>query len=98
MGTALFVRNLSEDIDSSELTSLFEAVGEVMSSSVRMDMVRGVERRVGFVQMATAQQALDGIDRFHGFRTHGEVLVVTSDQPHIPVIRPSTKKSKAKAK
>lgn len=98
MGTGIFVRNLSEEIDSSELTSIFEEVGDVTSTTIRIDVVGGIERRVALVHMATAQQALDGIGRFHGYRTHGSILTVTSDLPHVPVVRPSKPKVKAASK
>jgi len=82
MGTTLYVRNLDESVDSSELEDMFTTVGNVKSASVESNQKPGA--RVGYVQMASEQEAQDGIDRFNGHLQNGFPLVVTKDVPHQP--------------
>lgn len=91
----LYIQNINALVDSSLLNDMFSAVGEVVNASVEIKNTRGTDYRVGYVEMSTRQEALDGIDRFNGQKKHGSILVVTEDKPHIP--GPTLIKKKAKA-
>ncbi len=104
MSTKLYIRNLGNLVDSSELEDMFTTVGEVKSAVVEVVETTSSPRRVGYVQMATEQEARDGIDRFNGQEQDGLILIVTKDEPHTPIIAvPKTKarrqseKSRARA-
>lgn len=90
MGKRLYVRNLSDTIDSDLLEEMFSSVGDVISAIVQIKNVRGKDYRVGYVEMSSESEASDGIDRFHDQKKHGLVLTVTEDTPHVPILKPST--------
>lgn len=100
LGNKLYVRNLGSAIDSSLLEDLFTTVGDVKSVVVRLESKSGTERLVAHIQMETEQQASDCIDRFHGHESHGQILIVTEDKPHVPDpnFQSSRKKKAAEAK
>ena len=97
MGKKLYVQNLDGLVDSALLNDMFSSVGEVLNASVEIKTARGNDYRVGYVEMSTRQEALDGIDRFNGQKKYGTILVVTEDRPHIPLL-PILKNSKKKSK
>jgi RNA recognition motif-containing protein len=71
-------------MDSDDLEEMFGSVGDVTSAIVEIKSVRNRDYRVGYVEMGTDQEAFDGIERFHGQKMGGQVLVVTEDIPHVP--------------
>jgi RNA recognition motif-containing protein len=93
MKKRLFVRNLALSVDSSTLESMFMTVGNVESADVILDGSTGTSRGMGYVEMSTEQEALDCISRFHGTKSHGAVLIVTKDEPHIPLPKVAKKKA-----
>jgi RNA recognition motif-containing protein len=80
----LYVQNLPIAVDSSELECMFGNVGDVFSATVQVISDPNGDRRVGYVHMATQEQALDCIDRFNGQKKDGKVLIVREDKPHVP--------------
>jgi RNA recognition motif-containing protein len=71
-------------MDAASLESLFSSVGDVRKVSLQ-DLVRnGVIRRVAYVEMSSAAEVRDCIDRFHGMSEGGHTLTVTEDKPHVP--------------
>lgn len=91
MGKRLYIRNLDERVDSDTLEEMFSSVGDVSSAKVEVKEVRNRQYRVGYVEMRTDQQAMDGIERFHGLKMNGQTLVVTEDVPHVPGPLPAQK-------
>ena len=98
MGKKLYIQNLDGVVDSGILNDMFSSVGEVVNATVEVKTARGNDYRVGYVEMSTRQEALDGIDRFNGQKKFVNVLVVTEDRPHIPIITIPKKKSKQSAR
>lgn len=98
MGKKLYIQNLDGLVDSAILNDMFSSVGEVLNAAVEIKSARGNDYRVGYVEMSTRQEALDGIDRFNGQKKYGTVLVVTEDRPHIPIPTVSKKKPKQSAR
>jgi RNA recognition motif-containing protein len=71
-------------MDASHLEGLFSNVGNVQNVSLQ-DLVKdGVVRRVAYVDMSSADEIRDCIERFHGATEDGSVLTVTEDRPHVP--------------
>ncbi len=79
MSKNLYVGNLSFQVTSDQLRSLFESYGEVSSASVVMDRETGRSRGFGFVEMnsggSEAIEALDGKD------FEGRALTVNEARP-----------------
>lgn len=96
--TKLCIRNLDALTDSARLDEMFGAVGEVKSVNVQIKSINGQNYTMGYVEMATPQEALDGIDRFNGQKCNGVTLVVTMDRPHIPLMPIKPVKAAAKAR
>ncbi len=94
VGKKLYVQNLDGLVDSALLNDMFSSVGEVLNAQVEVKSARGNDYRVGYVEMSTRQEALDGIDRFNGQKKYGTILVVTEDRPHIPLMPVLKKKVK----
>lgn len=84
--TKLCIRNLDALTDSARLDEMFGAVGEVRNVNIQIKNINGQNYTMGYVEMATPQEALDGIDRFNGQKYNGATLVVTMDRPHIPLL------------
>ncbi len=99
MGTKLYIRNLCDATDSYVLEEMFSAIGEVKKASVAVKSVRGNDYHVGYVEMATPEEAADGIQRFHGHKmSDGSTLVVTEDVPHVSPPSLTVKKTPLRAK
>lgn len=94
MGRRLYIRNLDLGVGSDRLEEMFSAVGDVKSVSVVLKLVRGINHRVAYVEMSSHQEALDGIERFHGHKFNGQELIVTEDKPHVP-LTPVVRKKKS---
>lgn len=84
MGTKLFVRNFGDQVDLSDLESLFGTVGTVEKVDFQQESFKGVERMVAYVQMSSREEAEDSIARFHGHKIDGHHMIVTEDKPHTP--------------
>ena len=61
MGRKLYVGNLSYDVDSSALQTLFAAHGTVDSAEVIADRDTGRSKGFGFVEMSSDQEAQQAI-------------------------------------
>lgn len=94
MGNRLAIRNIGDLINSDILEEMFSSVGDVLNSRIEVKCIRGNDYRVGYIEMENEQQAIDGIDRFHGQKKHGAVLVVTEDKPHVPLAKKTVTKEK----
>lgn len=91
MEKRLYIRNIHDVVDADRLIELFSSVGDVVAATVEIKLIRETNYRVGYVEMATEQQAADGIQRFHGQKIEGQNIVVTEDKPHVPGPAPLVK-------
>jgi RNA recognition motif-containing protein len=66
---------------------MFTTVGNVESATVMTSPETGLSLGYGYVEMATPEEAMDCIERFHGFEKDGLRLAVTKDIPHVPTAR-----------
>ena len=81
MQNKLFVRNLSFQIENSELTSLFRPFGTVLSVRIPVDRQTGRCRGFGFVEMATSQSATDAMQALNCQQIDGrKIHVALSEQ------------------
>src|SRR5262245_10638964 len=81
MGKKLYVGNLSDDVDSSELQQMFEPYGTVTSTQVITDRDTGRSKGFGFVEMGTDQEAAAAIAALAGKQVGGRNLTVNEARP-----------------
>ncbi|GLT25688.1 hypothetical protein SLA2020_008000 [Shorea laevis] len=77
----LFVGNLPFSVDSAQLASLFENVGNVEMVEVIYDKVTGRSRGFGFVTMSTAEEVAAAAQQLNGYELEGRPLRVNSGPP-----------------
>jgi cold-inducible RNA-binding protein len=81
MGKKLYVGNLSYDVDSSALQSLFEAHGTVESAQIISDRDTGRSKGFGFVEMSSESEAQAAISAMNGTDQGGRALTVNEAKP-----------------
>ena len=81
MGSKLYVGNLSYDVTSSDLNTLFAAHGTVSSAEVLQDRDTGRSKGFGFVQMGSDAEAQAAIAALHGKEHDGRALTVNEARP-----------------
>ncbi|MFO1418879.1 MAG: RNA-binding protein [Methylotetracoccus sp.] len=81
MGKRLYVGNLSYNVTSRDLETLFSAHGTVESANVIMDRDTGRSKGFGFVEMGTDQQAKAAVSALHGKDFEGRDLTVNEARP-----------------
>jgi RNA recognition motif-containing protein len=81
MGKKLYVGNLSYDVDSSALESLFGAHGTVESAQIINDRDTGRSKGFGFVEMSSDSEAQAAITALNGQQNDGRALTVNEAKP-----------------
>lgn len=81
MNNTFYVNNLREAGDLSELEEMFSLVGDVQSQRLVAHEHESRAAGVGVFEMASEQQAVDCIERFHGVSALGQTLSVTAKKP-----------------
>ena len=76
MTTKLHVHRLPVSTTDSELQRLFEGAGRVVNCDVVTDGTTRMPKAIGFVEMATAQEARRAIDQLNGKELAGRVIHV----------------------
>ena len=79
--TKLYVGNLPFSTDDTQLRSLFETHGEVVSASIVMDRDTGRPRGFGFVEMSNDAEAKAAIEAMNGQQVDGRAIVVNEARP-----------------
>jgi len=77
----IYVGNLPYTMTDMELRQLFEAHGEVSSSSIVMDRETGRSRGFGFIEMPDDGQADAAINGLNGNQIGGRALTVNEARP-----------------
>ena len=77
----LFVGSLSWGTNNDGLRVFFEQVGPVSSARVITDRETGRSKGFGFVEMSTATDAQNAIDRLNGSTLDGRKIVVNIANP-----------------
>jgi cold-inducible RNA-binding protein len=80
--TKLQVDNLTQGLNDSDLEALFAPYGTVQSAHIIMDQDTGRSKGIGFVEMATSDQAQAAIAALNGKDSNGKTLAVTESLPH----------------
>ena len=81
MGKKLYVGNLSYEVDSSALESLFTAHGTVESAQIITDRDTGRSKGFGFVEMSSDAEAQAAISALNGTEQGGRALTVNEAKP-----------------
>ena len=81
MGKKLYVGNLSYDVDSSTLETLFGAHGTVESAQIINDRDTGRSKGFGFVEMSSDSEAQAAITALNGQQNDGRALTVNEAKP-----------------
>ncbi len=81
MGKKLYVGNLTYDMTSSALETLFTEHGTVQSAEVIMDRSTGRSKGFGFVEMGSDQEAQAAISALNGQDHGGRALTVNEAKP-----------------
>jgi RNA recognition motif-containing protein len=84
MGKKLYVGNLSYDVDSSGLQTLFAAHGTVESAEIIADRETGRSKGFGFVEMGSDAEATAAIAALNGQQHGGRALTVNEAKPREP--------------
>ncbi len=77
----IYVGNLPHATTDGELTSTFEAYGEVSSASVITDRETGQSRGFGFVEMPNKAEALAAMQALNNSQLGGRALTVNEARP-----------------
>src|SRR3954462_779205 len=81
MGKKLYVGNLSYDVDSTALESLFTAHGTVESAQIISDRDTGRSKGFGFVEMSSDAEAQAAIAAMNGTDQGGRSITVNEAKP-----------------
>jgi RNA recognition motif-containing protein len=84
MGQKLFVGNLSFDTTSNDLETLFGEIGQCQSAAVVTDRDTGRSRGFGFVEMTSAGEAQEAIQRLNGREIQGRSINVSEAKERAP--------------
>jgi RNA recognition motif-containing protein len=84
MGKKLYIGNLSFNVDSNQLTSLFSDFGTVDSANVIMDRDTGRSKGFAFVEMAEEGAAQTAIDKLNGTDFEGRAMNISEAKPQAP--------------
>ena len=81
MGKKLYVGNLSYEVDSTVLESLFTAHGTVQSAQIISDRDTGRSKGFGFVEMGSDAEAQNAIAAMNGTDQGGRAITVNEAKP-----------------
>lgn len=84
MGKKIYIGNLSFNVDSNQLTTLFSDFGTVDSANVIMDRDTGRSKGFAFVEMAESGAAQTAIDKLNGTEFEGRALNISEAKPQAP--------------
>ena len=81
MGSKLYVGNLSYNVTSADLNTMFTPHGQVQSAEVIQDRESGRSKGFGFVQMGTDEEAQKAIAALGGQEHDGRALTINEAKP-----------------
>lgn len=77
----IYISNLSYNIESNDLSELFEEYGQVTSAKVITERETGRSRGFGFVEMANDEEGQKAIDELNQAEYDGKVINVAVARP-----------------
>ncbi len=78
----LFVRNIAHSVTEADLQVLFEQAGTVVSIKIPQDRMTGQSKGFGFIEMFSADEAEDALNRFNNLELQGRALIVAYQDPN----------------
>ena len=81
MEAKLYVGNLSHTTTEEDLRALFAQAGAVKSVTIIKDRDTGRSKGFGFVEMESADDAQNAINKFHGTQLQDRTLTVNIARP-----------------
>src|SRR5438045_4294073 len=84
MASKLYIGGLAYSTTSEGLREFFAQSGNVLSATVITDRFSGQSRGVGFVEMATAEEAQNAISQLNGRELDGRRSTVEISNPQAP--------------
>ena len=81
MAKKLYVGNLSYEVTSTDLETMFKPHGQVASAQVIADRDTGRSKGFGFVEMGNDQEAQAATQALNGKETNGRALTVNEAKP-----------------
>lgn len=92
--TNIFIANLDWEITSDDLLATFSAFGEVHLAHVVFDAKTKKSKGFGYVEMESAEQAINAIQALNGFEVNGRKLDVKIASPKSNRPKPEDKPKK----
>lgn len=89
--TNIFIANLDWEITSEDLASTFSAFGEVHLAHVVFDAKTKKSKGFGYVEMVSAEEAINAIQALNGFEVNGRKLDVKIASPKANRPKPEDK-------
>jgi RNA recognition motif-containing protein len=84
MTKKLFVGSLPYSVTDQDLEGIFAEVGQVVSSKVIINNEDGRSKGFGFVEMSTAEEATQAIEKLNGASLEGRNILVSLARPQEP--------------
>lgn len=84
MGNKLYVGNLSFTVDSNQLSEVFSACGTVATSKVITDRDSGRSKGFAFVEMSSATEAQNAIEKLNGQDLGGRAMNISEAKEQEP--------------
>lgn len=84
MGKKLYVGNLSFNVDSDQLNSVFSEFGSVESANVIMDRETGRSKGFAFVEMSADSEAQTALEKLNGMDLSGRAMNISEAKPQAP--------------
>lgn len=84
MGKKLYVGNLSFNVDSNQLTTVFSDFGTVDSANVITDRDTGRSKGFAFVEMSQDGEAQAALEKLNGTDLDGRAMNISEAKPQAP--------------
>ena len=81
MKNNLFIGGLAYEVTDAQLEEHFKKAGSVLSAKVIIDRATGQGKGLGFVEMATEEDAQKAVKTLNGYILDGRAIVVNEARP-----------------
>lgn len=79
----LYVGNISFNLNSQDIRSIFSEYGKIDSAEVIYDRATGRSRGFAFVRMSSDDEGENAIENLHGTMVDARALVVSESKPSV---------------
>lgn len=84
MGKKIYVGNLSFNVDSNQLSTVFADFGTVDSANVITDRDTGRSKGFAFIEMSQESEAMSAINKLNGIELDGRAMNISEAKPQAP--------------